>query len=103
MDSLKFSQQGIRKLDSLLYATNTSLLLGQPSPRDKKWKPDVKVVSLGNDESIVYNQTFESLRSPTRITLYRANITPEETKIPLLLEIQRDLQILNKIFIVIQG
>ena len=84
-------------------ATNTSLLLGQTSPRDKKWKPDVRVVSLTQDESILFNHTFDSMRSPTRVTIYRANITPEENKVPLLLEIQRDLQITNKLFIIVQG
>lgn len=80
------------------------MLIGQPSSKHfGNWKPDIKVVSLTANDAIHFDGTFDSLKSPNRVTIYRAQITPEETQVPLLLELQRDLVNTNKLFIVIQG
>jgi mannose-6-phosphate isomerase-like protein (cupin superfamily) len=101
LGSQRLSKKG-RNAESLFFGTKTSLLVGQNSPVTN-WKPDIRVVSLAQDDTINFDGTFDSLRSPTRITLYRAQVTPEETLVPLLLELQRDLEITNKLFIVVQG
>ena len=101
LGSQRLSKQG-RNAESLFFGTKTSLLVGQNSPLST-WKPDIRVVSLGQDDVLNFDGTFDSLRSPTRVTLYRAQITPEETLVPLLLELQRDLEVTNKLFIVVQG
>ena len=101
LGSQRLSKKG-RNAESLFFGTKTSLLVGQNSPLST-WKPDIRVVSLGQDDVLNFDGTFDSLRSPTRVTLYRAQITPEETLVPLLLELQRDLEVTNKLFIVVQG
>jgi len=36
-----------------------------------------------------------------RLTIYRSKVTIEETSIPLLLELQRDMKVTNKLFIIL--
>ena len=68
-------------------------------------KPDVRVMPLALDDAIHFDGTFESIGSPNRVTIYRAQIAPETKAgpLPLLLELQRDHVIANKLFIVIRG
>lgn len=35
------------------------------------------------------------------MTIYRARVTPEETRIPVILELQRDMKVTNRLFIVL--
>ena len=83
--------------------SNSSYLLGQSTAVDGG-RPNIRVESLDLDDSIVYKGTFESQkRRNNRITLYSARITPDETNVPLQLQLQRDVKITNKLFIVVRG
>ena len=67
--------------------SNSSFLLGQSTAVDGG-RPNIKVESLDQDEGIVYKGTFDSQkRRNTRITLYSARITPDETNVPLQLQL----------------
>ena len=63
-------------------ASNSSYLLGQKSAIGGG-KPNIRVESLGLDESIKYAGTFDSQKRNTRVTIYSARITPDETNVPL--------------------
>jgi hypothetical protein len=68
-------------------------------------KPDVRVAPLALDDAINFDGTFDSISSPNRVTIYRAQIAPDTPAgpLPLLLELQRDYVVTNKLFIVIRG
>ena len=66
-------------------------------------KPDVLVDELTRDEGIKYKGTFDSMNRTNRTALFQALITPDEFRYPLMLEIQRDKSMSNRIYIVIQN
>lgn len=56
------------------------------------------------EEGIKFNGTFDSMkRKVQRVTIYRAMVTPEECHQRMLLELQRDKILTNKLFVVVQG
>lgn len=98
--STKFhAPRSVRKSTS---PTNSSYLLGQ-STTDGIKKPNFRVEALTLDEGIKYAGTFDSQKRNTRVTIYSARITPDETNVPLQLQLQRDINQPNKLFIVIRG
>lgn len=66
-------------------------------------KPDLLVDELSRDEGIKYKGTFDSMNRTNRTTLFQALITPDEFRYPLMLELQRDKSLTNRIYIVIQN
>ena len=64
-------------------------------------KPNVIVDTLTRDEGIRYKGTFDSMSRLNRTTLFQALITPDEFRYPLMLELQRDKQLTNRIYIII--
>ena len=97
-----FSHRRSTHAESMYRVTQSSNLLGL-NPGNDGGKPNIKVQPLEQDEGILYMGTFESSKKNSRITLYRARITPDETQVPMELELQRDINIQNKLFIVLRG
>jgi predicted lipoprotein len=60
------------------------------------------VDALHQDSGIKYTGTFESVKRDTRVTLYRAKVSPDGGK-RLLLEVQKDKIKDNSIFIAVQN
>ena len=92
----------VQKNDSMFQATNSSFVQGA-SHTDRQTDANtfyqnkrIKVVSM-NEES-----AFDS-RRPDRLTIYRAKVFPEHPLEPLRLELQRDMKVTNKLFIMLQS
>ena len=97
-----FSTRKNTHAESLYRVTQSSNLLGV-HPASSKGMPNMKVTPLDRDESITYKGTFDSSKKKTRICLYSAQITPDDSPVPMNLELQRDVDIQNKLFIVLKG
>ena len=111
------SNQGgfaVQKNDSMFHATNSSFLQGgaqslvgggatqteantfYQSQNQGQNNRRIKVVST-NEES-----AFDSKR-PDRLSIYRAKVFPEAPLAPLRLELQRDMKVTNKLFIMLRS
>ena len=92
----------VHKNDSMFQATNSTFPQGASNfggPADAnnyQQNRRIKVVSM-NEESALDN------RRPDRLTIYRAKVFPERPLEPLRLELQRDMKVTNKLFIVLRS
>ena len=86
----------------MFQATNSSFpqgashLGGQADANNYQQNRRIKVVST-NEESGFDN------RRPDRLTIYRAKVFPERPLEPLRLELQRDMKVTNKLFILLHS
>jgi len=80
------------KNDSMFRATIDSSYKADSS------RPSIKVVSMAIDENV--QSSHEVYKRPNRLTIYRARVTSEEMRIPIILELQRDMKVTNRLFIV---
>ena len=69
---------------------------GQADANNYQQNRRIKVVSM-NEESALDN------RRPDRLTIYRAKVFPDRPLEPLRLELQRDMKVTNKLFIMLQS
>ena len=56
---------------------------------------------MTHDENIQYKGIFDSQKRLDRLTIYRAKVFTEEMSIPVLLELQRDMKVTNRLFIML--
>lgn len=103
MSNMRFTAAKINE-SVFLGTENSSSHGGGGFVEEKNWnqrREDFKVVSLSSDESINYDGTIESMKKQNRIVIFRAKVTPVETGVTVHLELQRDLSITNKLFIML--
>jgi hypothetical protein len=112
------SQQNKTSRNKFLSQKNTTQWLSSNSnnkfiePLNKTSRQSSKPVLVSNqlthdyllhDRGIAFDGTFDSMRRTGRITIYRAKIAPDGLNTTLMLELQRDQNLVNKLFIVVQN